>query len=174
MSDHTIVIIRVVKIFLYTSSVYSCYLFLKSSASVRSIPFCPENKTKITLISSPLHPSLLNVLKEEIQFVLLAMRLSLSQALQRAWHMMGGSWQVHGIWWLARFQLGAQSRVYRGGYFTRRSDREIITIFRTMDTHRIMFKLWISFSYMSWLKMLEDQHYLNWIILILLLYLLQV
>ena len=57
----------------------------------------PENKTKITLISSPLHPSLLNVLKEEIQFVLLAMRLSLSQALQRAWHMMGGSWQVHGI-----------------------------------------------------------------------------
>src|SRR5574342_327340 len=39
MSDHTIVIIWVVKIFLYSSSVYSCHLFLISSASVRSIPF---------------------------------------------------------------------------------------------------------------------------------------
>ena len=38
MSDHTIVIIWVMKIFFY-SSVYSCYLFLISSASVRSIPF---------------------------------------------------------------------------------------------------------------------------------------
>ena len=37
MSDHTIVIIRVVKIFLFSSSVYSCHL--SSSASVRSIPF---------------------------------------------------------------------------------------------------------------------------------------
>ena len=32
-------IIWVLKIFLYTSSVYSCHLFLISSASVRSIPF---------------------------------------------------------------------------------------------------------------------------------------
>ena len=32
-------IILVVKIFLYISSVYSCHLFLISSASVRSIPF---------------------------------------------------------------------------------------------------------------------------------------
>ena len=32
-------IIWVVKIFLYSSSVYSCHLFLISSASVRSIPF---------------------------------------------------------------------------------------------------------------------------------------
>ena len=39
MSDHTIVIIWVVKIFLDSSSVYSCYLFLIYSASVRSIPF---------------------------------------------------------------------------------------------------------------------------------------
>ena len=39
MSDHTIVIIWVVKIFLYSSSVYSCHLFLISSASVRFIPF---------------------------------------------------------------------------------------------------------------------------------------
>ena len=37
--DHTIVIIWVVKIFLYSSSVYSCHLFFISSASVRSIPF---------------------------------------------------------------------------------------------------------------------------------------
>ena len=39
MSDHIVVIIWVVKLFLYSSSVYSCYLFLISSASVRSIPF---------------------------------------------------------------------------------------------------------------------------------------
>ena len=40
MSDHTIVIIWVMKIFfLYSSSVYSCHLFLISSASVRSLPF---------------------------------------------------------------------------------------------------------------------------------------
>ena len=36
VSDHTIVVIRVMKIFLY-SSVYSCHLFLISSASVESI-----------------------------------------------------------------------------------------------------------------------------------------
>ena len=40
MSDHTIMIIRVVKIFFCTSSyVYSCHLFLIPSASVRSRPF---------------------------------------------------------------------------------------------------------------------------------------
>ena len=39
MSDHTIVIIWVVKIFLVHSSVYSCHLFLISSASIRSILF---------------------------------------------------------------------------------------------------------------------------------------
>ena len=40
--SHTIMVIQVIKIFfffLYSSSVYSCYLFLISSASVRSIPF---------------------------------------------------------------------------------------------------------------------------------------
>ena len=36
---HTIVIIWVMMIFLYSSSVYCCHLFLISSASVRSIPF---------------------------------------------------------------------------------------------------------------------------------------
>ena len=39
MSDHTIMIIMVMKTFLYSSSVYSYHLFLISSASVRSIPF---------------------------------------------------------------------------------------------------------------------------------------
>ena len=39
MSDHTIVVIWVMTIFLYSSSVYSCHLFLVSSASVRSIQF---------------------------------------------------------------------------------------------------------------------------------------
>ena len=37
--DHTIMIILVVEIFLYCSSVYTCYLFLISSAPVRFIPF---------------------------------------------------------------------------------------------------------------------------------------
>ena len=40
MSDHTIVIIWGHEdLFLYSSSLYSCHLFLISSASVRSIPF---------------------------------------------------------------------------------------------------------------------------------------
>ena len=39
MSDHTIVISGPWRSFLYGSSVYSCHLFLISSASVRSIPF---------------------------------------------------------------------------------------------------------------------------------------
>ena len=39
MSDHTIVVIWVMKIFFLYSSVYSCHLFLISSASVRSMPF---------------------------------------------------------------------------------------------------------------------------------------
>ena len=39
MSDHTIVIIWVMKIFfVYSSFVYSCHLFLISSGSIRSIP----------------------------------------------------------------------------------------------------------------------------------------
>ena len=40
MNDHTIVVIWAIKIFFwYSSSVYSCHLFLISSASVRSLPF---------------------------------------------------------------------------------------------------------------------------------------
>ena len=39
VSDHTIMVIWVIKIFFYSSSVYSCHLFLISSASVRSILF---------------------------------------------------------------------------------------------------------------------------------------
>ena len=37
MSDHTIVVIWIIRILLYSSSVYTCHLFLISSASVRSI-----------------------------------------------------------------------------------------------------------------------------------------
>ena len=39
VSDHIIVVIWVMKIFLYSSSVYSCHLFLISSAFIRSSPF---------------------------------------------------------------------------------------------------------------------------------------
>ena len=39
MSNHTITVIWVIKAFLYSSSVYSYYLFLISSASVRSLWF---------------------------------------------------------------------------------------------------------------------------------------
>ena len=39
VSGHTITIIWVMKIFLYRFSMYSCHLFLISSAYVRSIPF---------------------------------------------------------------------------------------------------------------------------------------
>ena len=41
MSDHTIVVIGLSGSFLYHSSVYSCHLFLISSASVRSKSFLP-------------------------------------------------------------------------------------------------------------------------------------
>ena len=37
VNDHTIMIIWLMKIFLYSSSVYSCYLFLISSASVQMV-----------------------------------------------------------------------------------------------------------------------------------------
>ena len=39
MSDHTIVVLKVMKIIFYSSSVYSCHLFLISSASIRFFPF---------------------------------------------------------------------------------------------------------------------------------------
>jgi len=74
MSDHTIVIIWVLKIFLYSSSVYSCPLFLMSSASVRSILFSP-------LLSPALHemfPWCLSFLKRSLVFpILLFSSLSL-------------------------------------------------------------------------------------------------
>ena len=39
VSDHTILLIWIIKIFLYSSSVYPRHLFLMSSASVRFMPF---------------------------------------------------------------------------------------------------------------------------------------
>ena len=39
MSDHTIVVFWVIKTYLYSSSVYSCHLFLISFASVKFLPF---------------------------------------------------------------------------------------------------------------------------------------
>ena len=39
MSDHTIMVIQVIQTFLYSSSVYSCHLFLIPSASVSSLLF---------------------------------------------------------------------------------------------------------------------------------------
>ena len=39
MSGHTIVVIQVIKTFLYSSSVYSCHLSLMSSVSVRCLLF---------------------------------------------------------------------------------------------------------------------------------------
>ena len=55
VSDHTIVIIWVMKIFLYSFSVYSCHLFLISCASVKSMPFLsfivPNFASNIPLVS---------------------------------------------------------------------------------------------------------------------------
>ena len=44
VSDHTIMVIWVIKTFIYNSSVYSCHLFLISSASVRSLLFLSSIK----------------------------------------------------------------------------------------------------------------------------------
>ena len=53
MSDHTIVVIWVMKIiFVYGFSVYSCHLFLISSASVRSIPFLKRIMLQSYIINS--------------------------------------------------------------------------------------------------------------------------
>jgi len=64
VSDHTIVVILSLKIFLY-SSVYSCHLFLTSSAFVRAVSllYCAHLCTKHSLgmanfleeLSSPSH-----------------------------------------------------------------------------------------------------------------------
>ena len=50
--DHTTMVIQVIKIFLYSSSVYSCHLFLISSASVRSfiVPIFAWNVPLVSLI----------------------------------------------------------------------------------------------------------------------------
>ena len=49
VSDHTIMVIWVIKIFLCSSSVYSCLLFLISSASVRSVLYCAHLCMKSSL-----------------------------------------------------------------------------------------------------------------------------
>ena len=82
MSDHIIMIIWVVKIFLYSSSVYSCHLFLMSSASVRSIPFLSFIKPifgwNIPLVS-------LIFLKRSLVFpILLFYSISLHRLLRKA------------------------------------------------------------------------------------------
>ena len=49
-------IILVMKLFLYNSSVYSCHLFLISSASVRSIPFLSFRAAGGRSYPMPPHP----------------------------------------------------------------------------------------------------------------------
>ena len=82
MSDHTIVIIQAMKIFFVQFSVYSCHLFLISSASVRSRPFLsfiePIFAWNIPLIS-------LIFLKRSLVFpVLLFSSISLHRSLKKA------------------------------------------------------------------------------------------
>ena len=81
VSDHSFVIIWVVKIFLYSSSVYSCQ-FLISSASVRSIPFLsfiePIFEWNVSLVS-------LIFLKRSLVFpILLFSSISLHWSLREA------------------------------------------------------------------------------------------
>ena len=82
MSDHTIVIIWVVKIFLYSSSVYSRHLFLIPSASGRSILFLsfiePIFAWNVPLVS-------LIFLKRSLDFsILLFSSISLHWSLRKA------------------------------------------------------------------------------------------
>ena len=82
MSDDSIMVIQVMKIFLYSSSVYSCHLFLISSASVRSIPFLsfiqPIFARNVPLIS-------LIFLKRSLAFpILLFSSISLHCLLRKA------------------------------------------------------------------------------------------
>ena len=82
MSDHTIMIIWVVKIFLHSSSMCSCHLFLISSASVGSRPFLsfiePMFAWNVPLVS-------LIFLKRSLVFpILLFSSISLHWSLRKA------------------------------------------------------------------------------------------
>ena len=82
MSDHTIVVISVMKTFLYSSSVYSCRLLLISSASVRSIPFLsfivPIFAWNVHLVS------LISLKISLVFFILLLSSISLHWSLRKA------------------------------------------------------------------------------------------
>ena len=83
MSDHTMMVTWVIKIFLSYSSVYSWHLFLISSVSVRSIPFLsfivPVFTWRVPLVS-------LIFLKRSLVFsILLFLSISLHWSLRKAY-----------------------------------------------------------------------------------------
>ena len=89
-------IIWIVKIFLYSSSVYSCHLFLISSASVRSLPFRsfiePIFAWNVPLVS-------LIYLKKTLVFpILFFSSISLHWSLRKAF------WSLLDILWNSTFQ----------------------------------------------------------------------
>src|SRR5574339_617115 len=105
MSDHTIMIIWVMMIFLYSSSVYSCHLFLISSASVRSIPFLsfiePIFAYNVPLVS-------LIFLKRSLVFpILLFSSISLHLSLRKAFlSLLAILWKtLHSDWCIFPFLL---------------------------------------------------------------------
>ena len=76
--DHTIVVIWVIRAFLYSSSVYSCHLFLISSASVRFLQFLSFIMSIFPLVS-PIF------LKRSLVFpILLFSSISLHWSLRKA------------------------------------------------------------------------------------------
>ena len=96
MSDHTIVIILLWRSFLYSSSVYSCHLFLISSASVRSIPFLsfiePSFAWNVPLVS-------LIFLKRSRVFPLL-----LFSSISLHWSLRKGYFSLPAIRWNSAFR----------------------------------------------------------------------
>ena len=71
MNEHTIMVIQVIKIFLY-GSVYSCYLLLISFASIaaaaaKSLQSCPTLRDPID--GSPTGSSILGILQATLEWV---------------------------------------------------------------------------------------------------------
>ena len=97
VSDHTIVVTQVIKIFfLYTSSVYLCHLFLISSASVRSILVflfvtVPVFAEKFPLVS-------LIFLKRSLVFLIL-----LFSSTSFHWSLRKAFWSLLAILWNSAF-----------------------------------------------------------------------
>ena len=104
MGDHTLMVIWVMNIFLYRSSVYSCHLFLISFASVRSIPFL-SFITPILSWNVPL-VSLIFLMRSQVFPILLFSSISFHWSLRKAFlSLLTILWTLHSDAYIFPFLL---------------------------------------------------------------------